>query len=308
MSECKQVTIAAATAARPRSDHSSIVELRDGRLMIAYIEFCGGEELIGHDHAPSNIVTMISSDGGRTWGERRVLVETNPGDCNVYNPNFLRLNSGEILFYCLRMHQLKEGEVFKSSSFICRSTDEGQTFSDPTGPDALRDIGDCNTLVLLSSGRILLPAGKTMGGWCSVTPDGEAGDHGIAGCCYSDDDGRSWKQSTTWVDLPRRGAMEPHVAELRDGRLLMTLRTELGAVFQSESEDKGLTWSRPQTTGLRAPESMPCLARIPQTGDLILVWNHSQFDPKYDHSGKRTPLTMAVSRNDGRTWVNLKNL
>lgn len=152
MSECKQVTIAAATAARPRSDHSSIVELRDGRLMIAYIEFCGGEDLIGHDHAPSNIVTMISSDGGRTWGERRVLVETNPGDCNVYKPNFLRLNSGEILFYCLRMHQLKEGEVFKSSSFICRSTDEGQTFSEPTSPDALRDIGDCNTLVLLSSG------------------------------------------------------------------------------------------------------------------------------------------------------------
>jgi sialidase-1 len=303
MSEVELVTIVAATADRPRSDHASIVELDDGRLMIAYIEFCGGEALVGHDHAPSNIVSMISSDGARTWGQRRVLAETAAGDCNVYNPNFLRLPRGEILFSCLRVHQLQPGEPFKSSLFISRSSDEGRTFSSASSADALRNLGDCNSLVRLSSGRILLPAGKTLGNWCSVTPDGEAGDHGIAGCCYSDDDGHTWKQSATWVDLPRRGAMEPHVAELRDGRLLMTLRTELGAVFQSHSEDEGLTWSKPQTSSLRAPESMPCLARIPQTGDLILVWNHSHFDPKYDHSGKRTPLTVAISRDDGRSWT-----
>jgi sialidase-1 len=303
-----KVTIVAASAARPRSDHASIIELRDGRLMIAYLEFCGGEELVGHDHAPSNIVSMLSSDGGKTWGERRVLVATNPGDCNVYNPCLLRLNNGEILFHYLRYHELKEGEPVRSSSSICRSRDEGRTFSAASCPEGLRDLGDLNTLVLLSSGRILLPAGKTLGGWCSVTPNGEAGDHGIVGCCYSDDDGRSWKESVIWVDLPRRGAMEPHVAELRDGRLLMTLRTELGAVFQSESDDGGITWSKPQTTGLRAPESMSCLAKIPQTGDLLLVWNHSLFDPKYDHSGKRTPLTVACSRDDGRSWGCLKNI
>ena len=304
----EKITIVEADADRPRSDHASIIELADGRLMIAYIEFCGGDELVGHDHAPSNIVSMTSEDGGRTWGDRRVLAATAPGDTNVYNPCLLRLNNGEILFHYLRLHQLAEGEAFKSSSFLSRSHDEGQTFSPETSPEALQDLGDLNTLVLLSSGRILLPAGRTLGGWCSVTAGGEAGDHGIAGCCYSNDDGRSWRESTTWVDLPRRGAMEPHVAELKDGRLLMTLRTELGAVFQSESGDGGVTWSKPQTTSLRAPESMPCLARIPQTGDLILVWNHSLFDPGYDHSGKRTPLTVALSRDDGKTWGNLRDI
>ena len=58
----------------------------------------------------------------------------------------------------------------------------------------------------------------------------------------------------------------------------------------------------------RAPESMPCLARVPQTGYLIIVWNHSLFEPEYDHSGRRNPLTVAVSKDDGRSWVKLKDL
>jgi sialidase-1 len=102
--------------------------------------------------------------------------------------------------------------------------------------------------------------------------------------------------------------MEPHVAELRDGRLLMYLRTQLGAVFRSVSEDGGATWSRAQTTCLRAPESMPCLTRIPRTHDLLLVWNHSFYDPGFDHSGKRTPLTVAISRDEGNSWICRKNI
>ena len=57
-------------------------------------------------------------------------------------------------------------------------------------------------------------------------------------------------------EKPRHGSAS--IVELRDGRLLMHMRTQLGAVFQSDSTDGGATWSKPQTTGLRAPQSMPC--------------------------------------------------
>lgn len=110
------------------------------------------------------------------------------------------------------------------------------------------------------------------------------------------------------MDLPRRGAMEPHIVELEGGRLLMYMRTELGAIFQSESEDGSRTWSPAQTTGVRAPESMPCLVAIPTTGDLLLIWNDALFLPDFDHSGKRTPLTTAISRDQGLTWENHKNI
>jgi sialidase-1 len=82
----------------------------------------------------------------------------------------------------------------------------------------------------------------------------------------------------------------------------MVMRAQLGSVFQSISEDGGATWSKPQTTGLRAPESCPGLLRIPQTGDLALIWNDSPYDPKFDHYGVRSPLSVAVSKDDGRTW------
>jgi sialidase-1 len=47
--------------------------------------------------------------------------------------------------------------------------------------------------------------------------------------------------------------------------------------------------------------------RIPATGDLLMVWNdHSQVDAA--HRGKRTPLTAAITRDDGRTWEKTKTL
>jgi len=166
-----------------------------------------------------------------------------------------------------------------------------------------------NRPVQLSSGRIILPIGRVLGDWCATTESGQLRDHSIASCCYSDDDGRTWTEAETWLDLPLRGCMEPSVAELRDRRLLMTLRTDLGSVFRSRSCDQGLTWSRPQTTGLRAPESMPKLKRIPQTGDLMIVWNNSEYDPKWPtHYGKRTPLSVAISDDEGESWRNVRPL
>ena len=43
------------------------------------------------------------------------------------------------------------------------------------------------------------------------------------------------------------------------------------------------------------------IARIPSTGDLLLVWNdHANIGPALE--GKRTPLAAAISRDEGETW------
>ncbi len=289
-------TVVEANDSYPRHDGASVLELRDGRLLLIWMEYMGGET-IGHDHAPCNVATMISEDEGKTWKNHRILVEKNPGDVNIHYPSLLRLKSGEILFYYLRFHQLKPGSPMKFSSFVCRSSDEMETLS----PPVKQNIAG-NGLMQLSSGRIILSSEKLFGDWCGST------DHQVSGTCYSDDDGHSWKESTTWVDLPLRGALEPHIVELKDGRLLMYVRTQLGAIFQSDSRDGGVTWSKGQTTGLRASESMPCLVKIPKSGDLLVIWNNSLYDPEFDHSGKRTPLTAAISKDEGRSWENFKDI
>ena len=307
MDRLARLTIAAASREYPRHDGATMVELRDGRLLLAWMEHTGGET-VGHDHAPCNVAAMISDDGGRTWGDHRILVRNNPGDINIHFPCLLRLQRGDILFYYQRRHELAPGAPQRSTSYVCWSGDDGATFSDPIEHTVIRNNDmSGNRLLQLRSGRILLGNERTLGDWCEEGEDGVSLDHSVAGCCYSDDDGQSWQQSA-WVDLPLRGAMEPRIAELRDGRLLMFMRTQLGAVFQSESGDGGETWSKPQTTALRAPESMPGLARIPGTDDLFAIWNHGTYDPEFDHCGKRTPLTVAVSRDDGQSWEKVKDI
>ena len=296
-------TVAPASAEKPRHGAPTIIELKDGRLLLAWMEYVGGK-LAGHDHAHCNIASMISSDGGRTWSDYRVLVHNDPADTNIHFPYFLRLKNGDILFYYLVRNYLAPGEQARSSGMVCFSKDEGKTFSKPVRHETLSALGgNGRILSRLSCGRIILPAQRYQNGvW------GGPLDHQVAGCYYSDDEGQSWEAATQWVDLPMRGAMEPHIVQLQDGSLLMTLRTQLGAVFQSTSSDGGTTWSLAQTTGLVAPESMPCLTKIPQTGDLLMIYNKSLYHPHYDHYGKRTPLTSAISRDEGRSWEKFKNI
>lgn len=289
-------TLFEANDEHPRQDSATIVELRDGRQMIAWMEHVGGVAG-GHDHSPVNIATMVSSDDGYTWADHRILVANNPGDTNVHYPLLLRLKSGDILMYYIRYHEIKPDAPLNFTSYTARSSDDGQTWTEPMEHNI---IG--RPMIQLSTGRILNSNQKVQGSWCG------SDDHQVAGAYYSDDDGHTWTESQTFADLPMRGAMEPHIAELRDGRLMMAMRTELGAIFKSYSEDGGANWSQPQTTGIRGPESMRCLKRIPSNGDLILIWNNAPFDHKYDHSGPRTPLTVAISKDDGETFENFKDI
>jgi sialidase-1 len=155
-------------------------------------------------------------------------------------------------------------------------------------------------ILQLDSGRIILP-----------TFHSESGLPFDAFCYYSDDDGRSWGASETRMGLPGHGAQEPSVAVLRDGSLLAVLRTSLGTLHRSNSYDEGENWTQPVSTGLPSPASTPLLKRIPTTGDLLLIWNHV-YDP--DHAdfqnghGPRDPLTMAISRDEGESWENVKDI
>lgn len=292
------VTVAASTAEYTRKGEGDVVELNDGRLLLVYMEFTGD----GSDYATTRLVAQESADGGLTWARHRVITETSPGDVNVYSPNLIRALDGSILLLFIRQHKVEPGAL---THHVWKSSDEGQSFAPYAEMFAGQDYSLCNAVVKrLASGRLLLP----------VSPvDGDA--RGPWGQCYaatvlfSDDDGLTWQEAANRVRLPLRGAMEPHVEQTRDGRVLMVVRNQLGSLFMAESADEGVTWSKPQTAGPRTPESCPELTRIPGTGDLLMIWNNSPYDPEFrSHYGKRSPLTAAVSRDEGRTWQHARDL
>jgi sialidase-1 len=297
------VMVAEAKGTIVRNSEAAILELKDGKLLLVWQEFEKGDG--DSDFFPGRLAAMTSADGGRTWGERRVLVQPEKGDINVFSPSLVRLADGAILFCFMRYHSLEKSQnnYPPASAYAWISRDEAQTFQPLATLWSKQRVTLCNsTAKQLSTGRIIIPA-------CGDQSTKGQPDHWESGAYYSDDGGKTWQASDNWVDLPKRGAMEPHIEELRDGKLLMVMRTQLGAVYQSRSGDGGKTWSKGESLGIEAPESCPELVRIPGTGDLLLIWNASKYDPQYaSHFGKRTPLSAAISRDDGKTWSQPRHL
>lgn len=285
----------------PRNSEGGIVELRDGSWLQIWSEWVHNPE-VGNDLSPSNLVMAVSHDEGRTWQDKHIVVKNNPGDLNVMPSSIIRLDNGELALEYQRNHSKSS-----TSAFIEFSRDEGATWSSPVriwGPTKNSYVlASTSTLRQMSNGRLLSPV--------TIVPGQVWGkeEHDVVGVYWSDDRGQTWRQSDTRLDLPMRGAMEPNVAERADGTLLMVLRTELGSLFGSTSSD-GIHWSLPQTLGVGAPESRASIARLPHSKDLVLAWNHSLYNPKSrdGHFGLRTPLTVAISKDGGKTWINRKNI
>ncbi len=285
-----------ATKQHPRYSEGSILELNDGTLLYAVTEFVGS----GADAATAQIMGRSSTDGGRTWGEPRLLQE-NVGRQNVMSVTLRRLSPAVNGPAPIGMFYLVKNGPDSLEVHLRISTDEAQTFAPPilvTDRPGYHVMNN-DRVTVLTSGRLLAPIAAT----AALRLD-----KFVSYCCLSDDGGHTWRYGQGRVELPKRGAMEPEVVELRDGRVLMIIRNQLGTISTAWSEDGGDTWSSPgELPGIRAPESPATLRRIPATGDLLLVWNNN-YETGAGHGGKRTPLTAAISRDDGQTWENIRNL
>jgi len=210
------------------------------------------------------------------------------------------------------------------------SDDEGESWSKDAVMNPGRDKGVPleDTLTQLKSGRLIQPVRWVFWGgnhlrktsFCTV--DGKETSfegHGhhpeldICYCYYSDNSGQTWSRSYgevigffqdgwgNFLDLD-----EPVLDQLPDGRLLMLMRTMVGRLFKSFSEDEGNTWSLPTPTPL-ASDNAPCaMRRIPSTGDLLCVWNHLSND-EIRRGLRRSRLSAAVTR-DGETWKHFRSI
>jgi sialidase-1 len=292
-SEFTDQVVAPASSSSIRKTEAAMVALKDGRLLLGYTDFY---TVSPDDDAPARILGRHSSDLGKTWGPAFTLVE-NTAKMNVMSVSLLRLQSGELaLTY-----------MFKDSHEDCsvlyrRSRDEGKTFSEPVKMTPRKSFWVMNNdrLLQLRSGRLLAPC-QRLDNWPKVR-------HSLTQVLYSDDRGETWKGSEL-VDIRNNfdGADEPGVVELADGRLLMYFRTDLGAIYQSYSTDGGNSWTSPVAASLAAPVSPSVIKRIPSTGDLVIVWNHTLPHRRGGHTD-RFPLTVAISRDSASTWERIQDI
>lgn len=286
----------------PRNSEGDFVVLNDGRILFIYTHFTGG----GSDHATAHLASRSSSDGGKTWTVKDKIVMENDGEQNIMSVSLLRLQDGRIALFYLR----------KNSNADCRpvihfSTDEGQSWSAPTKIIDDEEIGyyvvNNDRLVQLADGRLIFPASQ------HNNPSMEKfSPYSTVHCYISDDNAKTWRrgkssQDGTRADGKRTMLQEPGLVELTNGRLLMWARTDSGSQFVCHSKDRGETWSDFEPSSLLSPVSPASIERLPKTKDLVVVWNdHSKISKEL--RGKRTPLSIALSKDDGKTWQPARTL
>ena len=277
----------------PRNSEGDIIELKDGRLCLIYTRFTGGSG----DHAAADLARRTSDDGGRTWSKDNIVVPR-PGGLNVMSVSLLRLADGRIALFYLRKTSEED-----CRPLMCISLDEAQTWSEPTV--CITDkvgyyVLNNDRAVRLGAGRLILPVAWHQG-------PGEPRDTaGVIMCYLSDDNGKTWRRSQDSFkgyrpDGQRVTVQEPGVVELKDGRLMMFMRTNAGSQYICYSQDGGETWTKAQPSNLVSPLSPASIKRVPWTGDLLCVWNDHSGIHKYV-AGRRTPLCAAISRDEGKTW------
>lgn len=323
----------------PKNTEGSGVVLKDGSILLLWTEFMDVDLMSEQDrppfsplrkslrNAPNNddgyarISGIISKDGGKTWSAPRVYADDADAKVNTMSPALARLPDGRLMLaYSWRSggnHADNYGPCARRARF---SSDEGTTWSEPvrlTPDDGTYHTGCHDRAWVLPSGRILVQCHTNS----AARPGSRYRDHKHVYVAYSDDGGRTWRQSNRLTEPAGRGLNEACLAARADGSLFMVLRSWRGQAYMSESFDEGATWSEPRPSGLIAPDAPTYLTVIPGITDILAIWNCNfnlrarhevRLPAEGDHAARnvtvtshavsRCPLLCALSRDGGRTW------
>jgi len=279
----------------PRNSEGDFITLKDGTIMFIYSKYTGESS---SDHAPASLVARYSRDEGKTWTVRDEIIVANEGGMNVMSVSLLRLQNGNIALFYLRKNSTED-----CIPMMRISDDEAQSWSDPIM--CIRDkpgyyVLNNDRVIQLESGRLLMAVARHNG------PGEEWNNVGSLFAYYSDDNGVTWTSSEQVPNDMDIVTQEPGLIEMKDGRVMMYIRASGGFQQLSYSSDKGETWSPIEPSNIPSPLSPATIEQMPG-GNWLLIWNNNDGS-NLELAGKRTPLTVAISRDEGQTWKYIKNI
>ncbi|HLU90091.1 MAG TPA: sialidase family protein [Cyclobacteriaceae bacterium] len=280
----------------PRNSEGDFIQLNDGRILFVYSHYYGESS---SDHGTAHLAGRYSEDQGQTWTEEDELILPNEGGMNVMSVSLLRLQNGDIAMFYLRKNNTDD-----CIPMMRISKDEAKTWSEAVPCITDREgyfVLNNDRVIQLENGRLLLAVAQ------HAAPGEEWGGMGKIFSYYSDDNGQTWKSSPELANPDSIVLQEPGVVELKDGTIMMFIRSNAGVQMLAYSQDQGETWSDLEKSTLVSPVSPATIERIPKTGDLLAVWNNNLADDP-DIARLRTPLNAAISKDEGRTWESIKTL
>jgi hypothetical protein len=132
-------------------------------------------------------------------------------------------------------------------------------------------------------------------------------DGGFLQTYYSDDGGNSWNAGEVVSNPDHVVLQEPGLIVLQDKRIMMFIRADAGVQYIAYSKDDGISWTAAAPSNIPSPLSPASIKRVPATGDLLMAWNNNGGEVEAI-KGKRTPFTVAISKDDGQNWIYKKDI
>lgn len=288
-------------ASFPQCHAATIAETPEGDLVAAYF---GGTRERNPDVC---IWVSRKPSGSGEWTEPLQVADGIVSDSQrhaCWNPVLFQVPvpGGELLLFYKVGPSVPEWE-----GRLIRSRDGGKSWS---APEALPDgfLGPIKNKPVWLDGRILCPSSTEH-------------DHWNVHFEWTDDRGVTWHKTPdleTEPDIPTLQrltegaraealyAIQPSILQHADGRLSMLCRTRNAKLGTAVSCDKGASWSRMTLSDVESNQSGIDAVTL-RDGRHVLVYNDFETldgTPK----GPRTPLSLAVSTDDGASWQHVMTL
>ncbi len=253
---------------------STITEASNGDLLVSWY---GGSYESSDDQV---IFLSRRAKGSHEWSKPRVLVRSPgkpPGNAVLFTDGRKRV---WLVWGRMEGEQpMVRGTGWDACRLFFRtSSDNGTTWTadKPFFHDTLGWLPR-NLTVHLRDGSLILP----------ISDERNGGGVDLSFFLSSRDNGETWTKSGMM-----RGGEQPTFIERNDGSLLAYLRVR-PKIVASESRDGGRTWTEPSPTKWNNPDAGISMRKL-ANGHVLLVFNNQ--------SDARTPLHIARSTDDGRSW------
>jgi predicted neuraminidase len=251
---------------------STLVEHEPGKLLAAWF---GGD-----DEGAKNVQIWASAFDGKGWSAP-VVVGSEPGQ-PCWNPVLFKTAKGTLFLW------YKAGPSPQTwTGYVRTSSDNGTTWTPPEmmpagmwGPVRAKPIQRSNGTIL---------AGTSVESHRNWTPYVDR----------STDDGKTWRRSNGFPVPGKFKEIQPTLFETREGRIVALMRSNTRKICRSESVDGGETFTPASETDLPNPSAGIDVVKT-RKGDVFLIYNPTSI--------ARTPISLARSTDEGRTWKKVADL
>lgn len=272
----------------------TIAKTHEGKLIVA---FSGDRDAHVCPYGKTQIIT--SDDNGKTWSDPETITSTALDDRDA---GLIQTKKGTLVvswftslaferptFEAAYNKYFRIGEKIPAETkkqwlgnWVRRSEDMGKTWLKPVRTEGTAPHGP----ISLKNGDLLyVGTGLNKNKISSIIAE------------RSTNDGKSWK---VIGEIPKpkdlvSSPVEPHVLELKSGKLIAMIRNEPKDItqcflLQSESTDGGKTWSTMRSTGIWGYP--PHLIQL-SNGWLLVVYGYRR-DPFSERA--------CISKDEGKTW------